>query len=150
MSYPRGLLCLVTTSNSDLAPRPPLPELEVAVREAWSRATSAEPDGWSPANPAWGQCAVTALLVQDLFGGRLLRCEVGNSSHYFNELPNGNRLDLTRSQFPEAASMTKPEPRTRKYVLSFPATRRRYGLLRHMVISALFEIRHEFVGHSER
>lgn len=46
-----------------------------------------------------GQCAVTALVVQDLLGGELLRAEVGGCSHYWNLIPGMGEVDLTRAQF---------------------------------------------------
>lgn len=106
-----------------------LDELKEALPLAWSRETSADPSGWSPANSAWGQCAVTALVVQDYLGGMLRRGEVGPISHYWNVLPSGEELDLTRSQFAEDARITSIEPRTREHVLSYLETQRRYERL---------------------
>jgi hypothetical protein len=73
---------------------------------------------------------VTALILQDLFGGELLRCKVGNISHYWNRLPGGIELDFTREQFRTQADVTPSEVRTREFVLSFPDTVRRYLLLK--------------------
>lgn len=100
---------------------------------AWSAGTSSDPESWSPRNPAWGQCAVTALIVQDEFGGQLLRAETPLGSHYWNLLPDGSELDLTREQFQDAFRAQNVAIRDRNYVLSFPATRRRYELLRGAV-----------------
>lgn len=98
-----------------------------AVRGAWSAATSSDPE-WSPDTPSLGQCAVTALLVQDWFGGRLLRATVGGVSHYWNILRSGEELDLTREQF-AVFEPVDVELRSRDYVLSFPDTDYRYQLL---------------------
>jgi hypothetical protein len=62
------------------------------LRRCWSADTSSDPDQWEQANPAWGQCAVTACLVQDILGGDILWtmaiCPDGREySHYFNMLP---------------------------------------------------------------
>jgi len=105
-------------------------ELKLALRLAWGVDTTADPDGWSPSNPAWGQCAVTALIVQDELGGDLLRSSSPGGSHYWNRLPDGQELDLTREQFSEAFVPELIEIRDRHYVLSFEQTRRRYKLLR--------------------
>jgi hypothetical protein len=110
---------------------------EEAVFRAWGRETSLDPDRWSPRNPAWGQCAVTALLVQDMLGGRLLRSVVQGTSHYWNLFPDGRELDLTLHQFGPKAEPGVPEERSREYVLSFPDTARRYGLLRLRVANEL-------------
>lgn len=115
-------------------------ELESALAAAWSPETSSDPSGWSPANPAWGQCAVTALVVQDYLGGELRRGLVGTVSHYWNVLPSGQEVDLTIDQF------GRPKPtvrdvvdRTRSYVLSFPDTQVRYEILSVRVRSMLAE-----------
>src|SRR6266536_2808330 len=101
-----------------------------ALAHSWSRQTSAEPDGWSEHSPARGQCAVTALVIQDLFGGELLRCDAGPTSHYWNRLPSGREVDLTRHQFGVDFRPRQVETRSRDYVLSFPDTRARYTALR--------------------
>lgn len=100
-----------------------------ALRRAWCKDTSSVPDEWSPANPARGQCAVTALVVQDLLGGTLLRITVSGESHYFNQLPDGELLDLTLSQFEAPSIGAHCEERSREYVLSYPATVARYSTL---------------------
>ena len=107
------------------------------MRRSWSAATSADPAGWTPANPAWGQCAVSSLVVQDHFGGALLRCLSPNGSHYFNALPDGSWLDTTGQQFGEGFVPSDIETRDREYVLSFMATRGRYAQLRRSVDLAL-------------
>lgn len=106
-----------------------LRDLEAVLKQAWGRETSADPDAWSEDNPAWGQCAVTALLVQDFFGGEIRRGEVGAISHYWNVLPGGDEIDLTRHQFPADVKIVNVEPRTRDYLLSHPDTSSRYRRL---------------------
>lgn len=97
---------------------------------AWSAETSADPDGWSADNPAWGQCAITALVVQLLCGGELLRSTVGGISHYWNRLPDGRDVDLTFGQFgPGAIYDAPPIIRSRDYLTDSPETMRRYSLL---------------------
>jgi hypothetical protein len=104
------------------------------LETAWSKETSATPVAWHPAIPSLGQCAVTALAVQDEFGGELLRCLAdGAISHYYNRVtvPAGVvTVDLTRDQFPPDTHFSEPEERTRDYVLSYPATAQRYALLK--------------------
>lgn len=110
-----------------------LESLAEALERAWSRQTSADPEHWIPENPAWGQCAVTALVVQDEFGGDLLRATVDDVSHYWNLLPDGSEVDLTREQFPEGATYGPTVVKDREYVLSFPDTASRYLLLRRQL-----------------
>src|SRR5690242_14988757 len=94
-----------------------LAAVEAALRGAWRADPSSDPARWSAENPAWGQCAVTSLLVQDLFGGQLLRAEVDGISHYWLRLEDGSEIDLTREQFGADVSVGGGEPRDRDYVL---------------------------------
>jgi hypothetical protein len=90
-----------------------LGELEAAIRQAWGRETSDDPDDWSEANRARGQCAVTALVVRELLGGEILvanvlRDGVRVDRHAWNRLPSGLTIDLTREQFPRGEQFGEP------------------------------------------
>src|SRR4051794_1278781 len=95
-----------------------LHQLERVIRSSWSLQTCDPVDAadWSPANPARGQCAVTALVVQDLLGGDLLLAEARNADgsrqgvHYWNRLAGGLEVDLTREQFTPTERVGAPEP----------------------------------------
>jgi len=75
------------------------------LAKALSRETSFDPDGWSEDNPFYGHCAVVVLLAHDVFGGDIVRIELGHTplsrmrSHYFNRLDHGQEMDFTESQF---------------------------------------------------
>jgi hypothetical protein len=112
-------------------------ELSVALTRGWSRTTSYDPARWSENNSAWGQCAVSALIVQDLWGGELLLGKINGIEHYWNRLSENKEIDFTRSQFDHIESLEGPMYVDRDYVLSFPATRRRYRQLRRSVLSHL-------------
>ena len=96
---------------------------------------------WSKECPSLNQCAVTALVAQDYFGGVMLRCKMTNGdSHYWNRLPDGSEEDFTEDQF----DFIQDKPlkndyviRERDYVLSFPATVVRYELLKHRLEDAI-------------
>lgn len=112
---------------------------------AWDSLTSSEPS-WSLENPALGQCAVTSLIIQDWFGGSLLRAEVvcGESikSHYWNLLPGNKEVDLTFGQFinldPDSQIVKDTvKIRDRYYVLKFPDTKYRYEKLKTNVSLSL-------------
>jgi hypothetical protein len=108
-----------------------LEELNARLSVAWCRDTSTEPNKWTNENPALGQCAVTALVVQDELGGELVRAIVNGISHYWNRLESGEEVDLTRRQFRDDVRVeTEAVPRSREFVLSFPDTVTRYQLLR--------------------
>ncbi|MEV2226647.1 integrase core domain-containing protein [Nocardia vinacea] len=116
--------------------------IRAALEQSWSVDTSAA-SGWTEANRAKGQCAVTACVVQDYLGGEILNTTAtlpsGETvSHYFN-LVDGGIVDLTRPQFPDTTRFSKPKPKkkgfasTREYCLSYESTRQRYALLNRRV-----------------
>ncbi len=78
----------------------------LALRESWGPDTCAPEDvvDWTADNPARGQCATTALVLHDFFGGSLVMGEVfvGGERvdfHWWNRLPDGEQVDLTLEQF---------------------------------------------------
>jgi hypothetical protein len=94
-----------TVAAPGAATRPlTLSALEAAIRAAWGRDTSDDPDEWTPDWSARGQCGVTSLVVRDLLGGEILIAPVIGSAqegehHAWNRLPSGLELDLTAEQF---------------------------------------------------
>jgi hypothetical protein len=113
-----------------------LRELYAALVLAWG-ADNAFGNEWSEMVPDLGQCAVTALVIQDYFGGSLLRCPFPpDGSHYWNLLSDGQEIDFTRGQFEYLGRFPyrhKVELRARDYVLSFPDTSMRYSILKQRV-----------------
>lgn len=92
-----------------------LSAIEDAIRASWSADTCDPVDlPWSENNPAKGQCSVTALVLNDLVGGELLLAEVHNPDgsrqgvHYWNRLPGGQQIDLTREQFRAGETISEP------------------------------------------
>lgn len=69
--------------------------IEHALRRCWSLETSSI---WSEENPARGQCGVTALVIQDFFGGDILKTPVDGLWHFYNRI-GMTRFDFTASQF---------------------------------------------------
>lgn len=55
-------------------------------------------DEWNENNKCFGMCAITALIINDYFGGEICKIYVDEISHYFNVIDN-NVVDLTGSQF---------------------------------------------------
>jgi hypothetical protein len=85
---------------------PALADVEQALRASWSMETSDDPDGWTPENPALGQCAVSALVIRALYGGDIVIATVldreGNPTpdgHAWNVLPSGEQVDFAFDQF---------------------------------------------------
>lgn len=89
-------------------------EFRERVEAAWSEESSYCPEDWGKTDPSWGQCAVTAVLLQKEFGGELYRGWAINVSkgmhtrHYWNRL-NGIDIDLTWRQFPVGTKLEEPE-----------------------------------------
>ena len=119
-------------------------DIEAAIRAAWALDTCDPVDAadWSPANPARGQCGVTAVTIHDLLGGELLIAEVlrrdgsREGMHYWNRLPDGTEIDLTREQFSSDELVQAPQ-----VVMRPPGLPRRgadqYLRLRHRVCHTL-------------
>lgn len=110
---------------------------------SWSADTAYGPSSWSQDNPARGQCIVSCLVIQDYFGGDLVRYSVKgegiNETHYVNKLPNGSLLDTTASQYTYDV-VFQPKPieldgfsSIREKRLADADTLRRYILLRDRV-----------------
>ncbi|MDN2582843.1 hypothetical protein [Aquibium sp. ELW1220] len=77
-----------------------LPALRDALETAWSAETSTR---WTKDVPALGQCSVTALVVNDVFGGDILKTRTPQGVHFYNRV-GARRFDLTASQFDEPVS----------------------------------------------
>ena len=92
---------------------------------------------WHPRCPSLNQCAVTSLIVQDYFGGQLLRRKMTNRSlHFLNRLPGGIEIDLSEDQL----RFIKAKPilyetivRTRSSLLRHIGVKKRYLLLKAKV-----------------
>lgn len=117
--------------------------LDRALARSWSAETSADPENWGNGNRAWGQCAVTALVVQDYLGGELLRVQSSgpgfNWGHYWNRLPSGLVVDFTQRQFPLGTDFAQLAVRERAALLDPKvnprnvSTAQRYRLLKEAV-----------------
>ncbi|MER7489916.1 hypothetical protein ABTY20_29310 [Streptomyces sp. NPDC126497] len=119
-----------------------LTDIERAVRSSWD-ADTCTPEyraRWTPDNPARDQCGVTAMVLNDLLGGELLRGEVlvdgvRTDYHWWNRLGMGVEMDLTREQFGPEEIVTEGVvvPRPPKLV----RLREEYELLRARVLEKL-------------
>jgi hypothetical protein len=69
--------------------------IKKVLRKCWSIESSSL---WTEENPASGQCNVTALVIQDSFGGEILKTPVDKTWHFYN-LIYGKRYDFTSEQF---------------------------------------------------
>lgn len=84
---------------------------------------------WNYDNPSLGQCAVTSLIVQKYFGGKIKKCNVDSTSHYYNEI-DGCIIDFTKEQFNVAQiNYTNPKDKSISDILANEDTKNRYELL---------------------
>ena len=107
--------------------------LAALLPQAWSGASSSQ---WRPENPAAGQCSVTALLVQELLGGEILKTRVGAAWHFYNRL-DGVRHDLTDSQF--AAPIRYDDVATDRTDTMTDTSPRQYAALHARALALLTE-----------
>jgi hypothetical protein len=121
-----------------------LTDIERAVRMSWGQDTY-PPDAktpWDPDNPARGQCGVVAVVLNDILGGELMRGEVLVDGervdfHWWNRLPGGLEIDLTRDQFAAHETVTDGIAIVRPPNTEIKRLRAEYELLRRRVFDAL-------------
>jgi hypothetical protein len=119
-----------------------LHKLYAVLRQSW-KADTAYPScqsEWVSNDPSYGQCAITATLVCDMFGGTIHRIRVdGGGTHYFNKI-DGHYIDLTREQFDLYHIPMRYEPNeeiSREYCGKNPNTKARYKQLQRNIIHFL-------------
>lgn len=95
------------------------------IQSCWEADTSFFKD-WKPTNPAKGHCSVSALIIQKYFGGMIAYSK--EAKHYWNILPDGTVLDITRKQFSNRKVLPLTEIRTRDYVLKNKNINARYKI----------------------
>ena len=87
-------------------------ELYDLLKKIWCAETCAPRmrSNWVPENPTYGQCSITAFLVQDIFGGKVYGIlREGGNYHCYNVVENCN-FDLTSEQFGEEKLSYKDNP----------------------------------------
>ncbi len=75
-------------------------DLYRVLLKVWSADTASPTGAWAEANPAQNHCSITSLVVQDHFGGALLKTRTVGGTHFYNVI-DGTKWDLTISQFAE-------------------------------------------------
>ena len=110
------------------------------LSDLWSADTCAPRmrSDWSPENRTLGQCSITAFLLQDLYGGKVLGVPLGDGNfHCFNEV-DGCAFDLTSEQFgDEKLDYDHCPEQDRQVHFAKEEKRRRYELLKERLFSAL-------------
>lgn len=79
------------------------------LRANFSRDTSELPEQWNIGNPSIGQCHVSALLMQEKFGGTIMvgdaQTDDGPVEHYWPVI-DGITIDPTHDQFEPTVAIT--------------------------------------------
>jgi len=113
-----------------------LKDLKKALEKSWSEETTYKYKKGvlyllDTNQPSLGQCCVTALIVQDYFGGQLKTALIKIIGwHTWNQLPDGSELDWTRNQFLKNVVVPPGKIAIRDRLLSYANTRKRYNLLK--------------------
>ena len=122
-----------------------LTEIEAAVRVSWGPDTTFASAPYM-ARGHWqssrGQCGTTALVLQELLGGDLMVADVEcegrvEGVHYWNAMPGGPELDLTRDQFVQSESLINARRVTARRNASATAGEQAFQLLRARVLASL-------------
>jgi len=103
--------------------------LRQTLARCWRADTAYGSANWSADTPSAGQCAITAVLVQELLGGTIHKMMVGEVSHYYGRI-GGRVVDLTADQFREVPAYAQQDDEVEAdAVLSRPDTKARFELL---------------------
>lgn len=112
--------------------------LKDAFKKSWSKSTTYPKtrEKWSSENPAFGQCAITSLVINDLYGGKIVYNQ--DYHHFWNVLKDGTVIDLTKVQFGTGVKIESFSESSREYILESAAateakTPERYQLLKSKV-----------------
>ncbi|MBT6401374.1 hypothetical protein HN803_00510 [candidate division WWE3 bacterium] len=89
-------------------------------------------------NPLGGHCRVVAAVTHSIFGGEINWAQInGKTDHYWNVLPSGKELDLTKGQFKESTVIPKGIRVTIDKTLSGPTMTKTYPVLLERVTKRL-------------
>ncbi len=109
------------------------------LKTIWSAETCAPRmrADWSPENPTLGQCSITAFLMQDIYGGKVLGVPLGDGNfHCFNAVGDCV-FDLTSEQFQGVSlDYTNCPEQSREAHFAKEEKRQRYELLKQRLLSA--------------
>ncbi|MCQ2597714.1 MAG: hypothetical protein MJ181_07675 [Treponema sp.] len=119
-------------------------DLYEALMHCWTRETCTARlrNKYSESNKTAGQCAITAFLVQDIFGGEIRELDTGRGLHCYNVI-NGIAIDLTSEQFGEDAAKlcyeNNPLQPAREIRMAETQKGERYELLKKNLQSYILE-----------
>ena len=108
-------------------------DLYDALTKIWSIDTCAPRlrPGWSKKNMTLGQCSITSMLVQDIFGGEVYGVPLPEGGYHCFNLVDGKMFDLTSEQFGKTKlTYTLDYPQSREEHFKSEEKYNRYLLLK--------------------
>ena len=110
------------------------------LSKVWCRETCAPRmrDEWSEDNRTWGQCTITAFLMQDIYGGRVYGVKLPDGNYHSFNVVGDCTFDLTSEQFgdqPPALSDLSEQSRATHFAKE--EKRLRYELLKAKLAAIL-------------
>lgn len=105
-------------------------QLRKDLEKGWTRDTChpSYRDKWSVELPSIGQCAITAMYLNEIMGWDIYETLIGKSRHFFNKDSNGFIYDLTSDQFPNNIDYTLSRKRDFKDL--YRSCKNRYELFK--------------------
>ena len=108
------------------------------LKSIWSADTCAPRmrKDWSPENPTLGQCSITAFLMQDIYGGKVLGVPLPDGNYHCFNVVGDCVFDLTSEQFQGVSlEYTNCPEQSRETHFTKEEKRLRYELLKQRLLS---------------
>ena len=119
-----------------------LEKVEKAIKKSWCLDTCHPEDRnmWPKKYPSYGHCGITALLIQEIYGGDLACNKKLN--HVWNILKDGKEYDLCRDNYLINKEVKAEKYINRYYMLNDKEAKKfkrkqRYNLLKRLVLKEL-------------
>ncbi len=93
-------------------------------------------DDWNGNNKCLSMCTITALIINDYFGGDICKIHVNGISHYFNLIEN-KIIDLTSNQFNSEIDYKNYQIIDR--LILTDETKKRYEILKARLVKELLK-----------
>ncbi len=130
---------IINSTNSPYEKIRTLNDLFGILLKSWDKETAyptSKIDYIKDNDPTYGQCSITAIIVNDMFGGTIHKIKIeGGGTHYFNKI-DGHYIDLTKDQFDLYNIDIKYEPNeevTKENCINDESTLNRYNLLKQNI-----------------
>ena len=108
-------------------------QLYKIFKKCWSIESSTK---WEEDSPWKGQCSVTALVVHNHFGGKILKTNIDGQWHFYNKI-NNQVFDLTSEQFSEQINYQNIESTLEEALLD--TSQKQYEYLKRQFAKYYFE-----------